>query len=116
MRLTTRGKYAVDALLYMLKNDDGLPIKTERIAYDIGLSHHYITQLLWHLKKGGVVTSHKGGNGGYKLARVPEKITLMQIFNAVNENVNFTGENFVGLNEVIKNYLNQETLATIKFI
>lgn len=76
MKLSTRGRYGVRAMVYIALNaeDDPVPIRT--IAKHQGISERYLEQLLMPLKQGGLVKSIRGARGGYILARDAEKITI----------------------------------------
>ncbi len=75
MKLSTKGRYSVTAL-YELAQHYGqgiVPLKT--IAVSQGLSENYLEQLMGTMRKAGLVTSTRGAQGGYELARAPEDIT-----------------------------------------
>ena len=82
MKLSTKGRYSVTAL-YALAQHYGkgiVPLKT--IALSQGLSENYLEQLMGTLRKAGLVTSTRGAQGGYELARAPEQITICDIITA----------------------------------
>ena len=79
MKLSTKGRYSVTAL-YELAQHYGkgiVPLKT--IAVSQGLSENYLEQLMGTMRKAGLVTSTRGAQGGYELARAPEDITICDI-------------------------------------
>ncbi len=83
MRLLTRSRYAVRAILDLAMNIDGRPIFIREIAEREGLSERYLENLFLQLKRAGILDSAKGRGGGFMLARSPEEITLLEIVEAV---------------------------------
>ena len=82
MKLSTKGRYSVTAL-YELAQHYGqgiVPLKT--IAMSQGLSENYLEQLMGTMRKAGLVTSPRGAQGGYELARAPEELTLCDLITA----------------------------------
>ena len=90
MRLTTRGRYAVTALLDLALQPIEQTITLAEIATRQTISVAYLEQLFAKLKRHGLVSSVRGANGGYHLARSPDKITILEIIEAVNETVDAT--------------------------
>ncbi|MBD1229808.1 Rrf2 family transcriptional regulator [Acinetobacter seifertii] len=89
MRLTTRGRYAVTALLDLALQPTEQTITLAEIAARQSISVAYLEQLFAKLKRHGLVSSVRGANGGYHLARNAE-ITVLEIIEAVNETVDAT--------------------------
>ena len=84
MKLSTKGRYSVTAL-YELAQHYGqgiVPLKT--IAVSQGLSENYLEQLMGTMRKAGLVTSTRGAQGGYELARAPEDITI-KVCDSIND-------------------------------
>ena len=90
MRLTTKGRYAVTAMLDLALHEGGRPIALADIAQRQGISLSYLEQLFARLRRGELVTSVRGPGGGYTLARDVEAIFVAQIISAVDENVDTT--------------------------
>ena len=90
MRLTTRGRYAVTALLDLALQPTEQTITLAEIATRQTISVAYLEQLFAKLKRHGLVSSIRGANGGYHLARSAEDITVLEIIEAVNETVDAT--------------------------
>lgn len=92
MRLTTRGRYAVTALLDLAlqasTNDE--PITLAEIAGRQSISVAYLEQLFSKLKRSGLVSSSRGAMGGYRLAKPSHEIAILDIIEAVNESVDAT--------------------------
>ncbi|HHQ69069.1 MAG TPA: Rrf2 family transcriptional regulator, partial [Halothiobacillaceae bacterium] len=74
MRLTTKGRYAVTAMLDLALHDDGKPIALADIAERQSLSLSYLEQLFAQLRRGGLVASVRGPGGGYRLSRPRDQI------------------------------------------
>lgn len=79
MKLSTRGRYGVRALLELAMGYKGGPIPINKLAERQEISAKYLEQLLIPLKAAGLVNSVRGARGGYVLAREPQKITLYDI-------------------------------------
>jgi Rrf2 family protein len=79
MKISTKGRYAVDIMLDMALNNTGEYITLKTIAERLGLSGKYLEQIISILNKAGYVRSIRGYQGGYKLAMPPEQYTLGMI-------------------------------------
>lgn len=90
MRLTTRGRYAVTALLDLALQPADQTITLSEIAGRQSISVAYLEQLFAKLKRGGLVSSVRGAGGGYRLAREAHNIAVLDIIAAVNESVDAT--------------------------
>ena len=90
MRLTTKGRYAVTAMLDVALNDSKAPVAVADIAQRQGISQSYLEQLFSDLKKNGLVSGIRGPGGGYKLRRTSKQITVADVIDAVNEKVDAT--------------------------
>lgn len=90
MRLTTRGRYAVTALLDLAlqNNQQDSAVSLSDIAKRQSISISYLEQLFSKLRKRGLVTSIRGAAGGYYLAKPLDEIDVMSIISAVDESVN----------------------------
>ena len=90
MRLTTRGCYAVTAMLDLALQPLDQTITLAEIAARQTISVAYLEQLFSKLKRRQLVASVRGANGGYHLARPAHEITVLEIIEAVNESVDAT--------------------------
>lgn len=92
MRLTTRGRYAVTALLDLALQDAAKqqPTTLAEIAGRQSISIAYLEQLFGKLKRQGLVASSRGASGGYRLAKPSHEIAILDIIAAVNESVDAT--------------------------
>ncbi len=89
MKLTTKGKFAVTALLdiAIYSEDNKKPITLYNISDRQNISLSYLEQLFVKLRKAGVVKSYKGPGGGYLLMREVDKIDISEIIKAVDEDM-----------------------------
>jgi len=87
MRLTTKGRYAVTAILDLALNCDDKPVNLSDISERQAISLSYLEQLFSKLRKCGVVKSVRGPGGGYLLNSPKDEITVAHIINAVNESI-----------------------------
>ena len=90
MKLTTRGRYAVTAMLDLAIHHAADSIALADISERQGISLSYLEQLLSRLRKAGLVTSTRGPGGGYRLSRKPGQISIAQIIDAIDENIDAT--------------------------
>ena len=90
MRLTTKGRYAVTAMLDLALHADLRPISLSEISVRQTISLSYLEQLFARLRKAGLVLSVRGPGGGYQVIDIPENIFVAQIIDAVNESVDTT--------------------------
>ena len=91
MRLTTKGRYAVTAMLDLALHSDKGPVSLSDISSRQGISLSYLEQLFSKLRKKSLVNSVRGPGGGYRLSRSNSEIFVAQIVDAVNESVDATG-------------------------
>ncbi len=94
MKLTTRGHYSVKAMLDLCLQVPGTVSPVSAIAKRQAIPAPYLEKLLIELRRAGLVSSVRGPQGGYQLARRPEEIFLGEIFAAVGENLTPLGEAF----------------------
>ncbi|CBY80562.1 transcriptional regulator [Haemophilus influenzae biotype aegyptius] len=90
MKLTSKGRYAVTAVLDIALNADGGPVSLADISERQHISLSYLEQLFAKLRKGGLVKSVRGSGGGYQLGLPSEQISVGMIIAAVNENIHVT--------------------------
>lgn len=90
MRLTTKGRYAVTAMLDLAIHRGGGPISLADIAHRQGISLSYLEQLFSRLRKHSLVVSVRGPGGGYYLARQASEIHVADVIHAVDENMDTT--------------------------
>jgi len=90
MKLTTRGRYAVTAIIDVALNQGSGPVALADIAGRQGISLAYLEQIFSRLRRYGLVSSTRGPGGGYKLAHDDTDIAIADIIDAVNESVEYT--------------------------
>lgn len=90
MRLTTKGRYAVTAMLDLAIHYDKGPITLADISQRQGISLSYLEQLFSKLRKNALVDSTRGPGGGYRLSRDAHQIPVAEVITAVDEKVETT--------------------------
>src|SRR5688572_14529900 len=90
MKLSTKGRYAVMAMVDIGQQSGNRPVSLADIAERQEISQEYLEQLFGKLRKNGLVESARGPGGGYRLARDPEDITIGEIIVAVDEPLRVT--------------------------
>lgn len=129
MRLTSKGRYAVTAMLDVAMFAKEAPVPLADISERQGISLSYLEQLFARLRKNGLVHSVRGPGGGYKLGSGAAEISVGAVINAVNESIDATrcqgqgncqgGERCLthslweGLSDRIADFLNGITLAEL---
>ncbi|RKZ98262.1 MAG: [Fe-S]-binding protein [Gammaproteobacteria bacterium] len=129
MRLTTKGRYAVTAMLDLSLNYGLGAITLADISDRQCISLSYLEQLFSRLRKQGLVSSTRGPGGGYQLSRSAEEITVLDVITAVDEKIDNTAcegkanchdgepclshELWTSLSEQIQNYLAGITLGYV---
>src|SRR5439155_6817707 len=85
MKLTRASSYALHAVAYMaVQKQQDRPVASHNIAQARGIPERFLLKVLKPLVSARVLTSIKGPNGGYKLARQPSDITMLEILEAVD--------------------------------
>ncbi len=129
MRLTSKGRYAVTAMLDVALHSHNGPVSLADISERQGISLSYLEQLFSRLRKSGLVASMRGPGGGYLLGQDAGKIVVGAIITAVDESMDATrcqGKEICqggsrclthtlwrDLSERISNFLNNITLAEL---
>ncbi|OOF48552.1 Fe-S cluster assembly transcriptional regulator IscR [Rodentibacter trehalosifermentans] len=90
MKLTSKGRYAVTAVLDIALNSGTGPVNLADISERQNISLSYLEQLFAKLRRGGLVKSVRGPGGGYRLGLPSEQISVGMIISAVNENIHVT--------------------------
>lgn len=90
MRLTTKGRFAVTAMVDLTQHSGKGPITLAAISERQRISLSYLEQLFAKLRKNNIVASVRGPGGGYCLARPASKITIAEIVLAVDESLDAT--------------------------
>lgn len=97
MRISSKGRYALVSMTSIAQNyESGKFITVISIAEKFGISKIYLEQVFSLLKRGGLVISVKGSQGGYQLAKSPELITVFDILLAIETSLFEATEDTVG--------------------
>ncbi|SCN46988.1 Rrf2 family transcriptional regulator [methanotrophic endosymbiont of Bathymodiolus puteoserpentis (Logatchev)] len=129
MRLTTKGRYAVTAMLDLAFHSQIKPVTLTDIATRQTISLSYLEQLFSRLRRAGMVTGVRGPGGGYKLSKETNEISISDIILAVDEQVDLTNceskgncqndgpclthDLWMGLSNTVRNYLDGITLGEL---
>ena len=85
MRVSAKTDYALRAAVELAAaHGDGIPVKGERLATSQSIPLRFLENILLQLRHAGIVESRRGADGGYKLARAPEEITLADVIRAID--------------------------------
>ena len=129
MRLTTKGRFAVTAMMDIALQEGVRPVALSDISERQNISLSYLEQLFGKLRRRALVTSVRGPGGGYRISQPTETITVGEIIRAVDETVDatqcgglknckddkecITHELWKGLNEHIFDYMDTVKLADL---
>ncbi len=129
MRLTTKGRFAVTAMIDVGMRAGAAPVTLSAISERQRISLSYLEQLFGKLRRSGLVDSVRGPGGGYQLARAMGEVSVADIIRAVDEPIDatqcagrenclddrrcMTHELWAGLNAHIFGFLNGVTLADL---
>ena len=129
MRLTTKGRFAVTAMLDLAMNAQGNAVKLNAISERQSISLSYLEQLFSKLRRAGLVESIRGPGGGYILGRPADSINIAQIITAAEDRLDatqcgskancnqgapcLTHDLWENLNKTINDYLSGVTLQSI---
>lgn len=84
MKLSRTVAYAVQATLQLAQSDTGSPVPCSQLAAAGHMPERFLLQILRHLVNHGILQSTRGVDGGYSLSRKPEKISLLEIIEAID--------------------------------
>jgi len=129
MRLTTKGRFAVTAMIDVAMHGGTGPVTLAAVSGRQHISLSYLEQLFGKLRRSGLVESVRGPGGGYNLAKAPEQVSVADIILAVDEPIDatqcggkenchddrrcMTHELWASLNDHIFNFLSGVTLAQL---
>lgn len=84
MRISAKADYAVRAAVELAAAPDEKPVKAERIAQNQGIPLNFLENILGELRHAGIVRSHRGVDGGFRLARAADEVTVADVIRAVD--------------------------------
>lgn len=129
MRLTTKGRFAVTAMIDVALHGSDGPVTLAAVSSRQKISLSYLEQLFGKLRRSGLVESVRGPGGGYNLAKAPEALSVADIITAVDEPIDatqcggqenckddrrcMTHELWASLNEHIFSFLSGVSLAQL---
>jgi Rrf2 family iron-sulfur cluster assembly transcriptional regulator len=90
MKLSTKGRYAVTAMMDLAIHEKFGPVTLADISACQGISLSYLEQIFARLRRNGLINGTRGPRGGYRLARPSDQITVADIINAVSEKIDTT--------------------------
>ena len=92
LTISSKSRYGIGALLALAEFYNSGLLQIKDIASRCNIPHQYLEQIFNQLGKTGLIKSTRGKKGGYKLAKPPEQITVLQIINALEGNIEFVPE------------------------
>ena len=130
MRVSAKTDYALRAAVELAAAPEGTPVKGERLATSQSIPLRFLENILLQLRHAGIIESRRGADGGYKLAKPPEEITLADVIRAIDgplagvsgqrpETLDFKGrsepqrEVWVADRASLRSVLEQDTLADV---
>ena len=131
MRITTKGRYGLRAVINLAMAHHNRPISISSIASEENVSSEFLEQIFFRLKKAGLIRSVRGPGGGFILNKKPAEISVAKILEAVGETHGLTPctlhrktlcdrpepcaahDIWIGLQETMDNYLSGVTLKDI---
>lgn len=130
MKLSTRSRYGLRAMIAMAMNENNGQMMAKEIAEKQSLPLTYLEQLMVALRKAGLVNATRGAKGGYLLANTPDEITLANIIEALDGPISIADcsdianccldpavcslkEVFEGANNLLHGYFQEISLAEL---
>ena len=131
MRITTKGRYALRALLALAKmGEDGKMISINALSEAEGISSMFLEQIFFKLKKAGIVTSARGPGGGFTFSRPLDSLSVLEVLRASGEEMVvlpcdrktsdcsrygkcIAHQVIVSVNDVVNQYLDSITLQRV---
>jgi Rrf2 family iron-sulfur cluster assembly transcriptional regulator len=118
MRMSTKGRFAIDALIDMTLRQAQGPVSLASISARQQVSLSYLEQMFGRLRRVGIVDSTRGPGGGYTLGRSASQVTVAEIVSAVDEPMNgdesgLSRELWQKLNEVMLAHMETITLESL---
>jgi rrf2 family protein (putative transcriptional regulator) len=90
MKISTKTRYGLRALIHIAEetaNDEDKLVRIKEISENQKLSVQYLEQILFKLKKSGIIVGKRGPNGGYRLNKEPKDISILEVFNILETDI-----------------------------
>jgi Rrf2 family protein len=130
MRVSAKTDYALRAVVELAAAESDAPVKGERLATSQSIPLRFLENILLTLRHAGIVESRRGADGGYRLARPPEEITLADVIRAIDgplagvsgarpETLSFSGASeplrdvWIAVRAALRGVLESTTLADV---
>ncbi|NQT57582.1 MAG: Rrf2 family transcriptional regulator [Bacteroidetes bacterium] len=101
MRITTKGRYALRAIVHMVKYGSDKPISIRVLSEQTCISPEFLEQIFFRLRKADLITSTRGPGGGFAFTRSPSDVSIDDIFMAIDEGYFFTPCSAVEEQEIV---------------
>jgi Rrf2 family protein len=108
MKLSTKGRYGLRAMIDMAQHNDQNPVAAHLIAERQGISERYLEQLMVPLKRAGLVKSLRGSQGGYLLGKSPGDITAGEVIRVLEGPL----APVECVNEINRKHVNAQTIVS----
>ncbi|HIJ91085.1 MAG: Rrf2 family transcriptional regulator [Desulfobulbaceae bacterium] len=83
MRLTRAGEYGIRCVLYLARHGKGTLVSRKEIAVRTDVPPHFLAKIAQQLARAGIIEILQGANGGYRLLTDPERITMLEVIEAI---------------------------------
>jgi len=130
MKLSTRVRYGLRALIELADSQRGSPVLLDSVARKQGISRKYLDAIFARLKAAGLVTSSRGAGGGFLMARKPGEITVLDVYTGLEgpvvlvdckaqdrhcgrEDICPTSEVWAKLSHIMEEYMGSVTLDSL---
>lgn len=100
LNISSKSRYGIAALLYLAEFYNSGLLTMKDIALHCDIPHEFLKQIFNQLGKAGIIKSMRGKKGGYELAMAPDQVTVLQIVNILEGEIDFV-PNFSNDNDVI---------------
>lgn len=90
MRITTKGRYAVRAILYLVNCGAESTISIRQLSEETCLSPEFLEQIFFRLRKAGIISSTRGPGGGFSFTKKPSEVSVDDVFVAIDEGYHVT--------------------------
>ncbi len=96
LKISKSVEYSILALKYISDHGGDEKINAKRISQEVNIPFELLAKLLQKLARKGIIISEQGTKGGYKLNYSPEKLTILTILNAIEQDIQLTDCSFEG--------------------